>query len=106
MAAGPKLFTCLKCRRTYLGHDPIPACPQCGYDYHEKEAFRWDVLAFLFAILGLMSYMLVSAHYRSGMALGTAASPSSGQSGEHMSEKLPGSGGSVTFSMPYDEGRR
>ena len=106
MAAGPKLFTCPKCRRTYLGHDPLPDCPHCGYDYREKEGFRWDVLAFLLVILGLMSYMLVSAHYRSGMALGTAANSSTGRSGQARTEKLPGSERVGSFSSPYHEGRR
>ncbi len=102
MAAGPKLFTCPKCRRTYLGHDPLPDCPACGYDYREREGFRWDVLAFLLAILGLMSYMLVAAHYRSGMALGTAADP-----GRAMTEeKLPGAQGSGSVSTPYHERAR
>jgi hypothetical protein len=106
MAAGPKLYTCPKCRRTYLGHDPLPDCPQCGYDYRGREGFRWDVLAFFFAILGLMSYMLVSAHYRNGMALGTMASPASGRSEGSPSEKRLGSGPSGSFSTPHHEDRR
>ena len=102
MAAGPKLFTCPKCRRTYLGHDPLPDCPACGYDYREREGFRWDVLAFLLAILGLMSYMLVAAHYRSGMALGTAANTGR----EITGEKLPGAPGSGSVATPYHERTR
>lgn len=103
MATGPKLFTCPKCRRTYLGHEPLPDCPECGYDYREKEGFRWDVLAFLLAILGLMSYVLVSSHYRTGIGMGPSAPASSGPAGDGMPEKLPGSGASQSFKSPYHE---
>lgn len=106
MAAGPKLYTCPKCRRPYLGHDPIPDCPYCGYDYREREGFRWDVLAFFLAILGLMSYMLVSAHYRSGIALGTTASSSSGRSDGSPSGTRLGSAPMGSLGTPYHEGRR
>ena len=57
---GPKLFTCPKCRKAYLGHDPLPDCPSCGYDYRVKGGFRWDVLVYLLSVLGLISYLLVS----------------------------------------------
>ena len=33
---GPKLFTCPRCRKAYLGHDPLPDCPSCGDDYRVK----------------------------------------------------------------------
>jgi hypothetical protein len=83
----PKLFTCPKCRKAYLGHDPLPDCPVCGFDYRVRGGFRWDVLVYLLSILGLMSYLLVSSSYRS-MLTGTVsrgAPPSHG-------EKLPGAG--------------
>ena len=64
MAEGPKLFNCPKCRHTYLGHDPLPDCPSCGYDYRERAGFRWDLVVYLFAILGLLSFLLVSSFYR------------------------------------------
>ena len=47
MPQSPKLFTCPKCRETYLGTEPLPDCPHCGYDYREKEGFRWDVVVYL-----------------------------------------------------------
>jgi hypothetical protein len=92
---GPKLFTCPRCRKAYLGHDPLPDCPSCGYDYRVKGGFRWDVLVYLLSVLGLISYLLVSSSYRTLItapassgppAEGTrAAAPVSGD------EKLPGS---------------
>ena len=63
-AKGPKLFTCPKCRKAYLGHDPLPDCPSCGYDYRVTGGFRWDVLVYLLSVLGLISYLLVSSSYR------------------------------------------
>jgi hypothetical protein len=95
----PKLFTCPKCRHTYLGHDPLPDCPRCGYDYREKEGFRWDVLVYLLVIMGLISFFLVSSYYRDRMQ----PSPSTGlERGSH--EKLPGSKAKgVPFESPYRE---
>jgi len=52
MPQSPKLFTCPKCRHTYLGTEPLPDCPRCGYDYREKEGFRWDVVVYLLTIMG------------------------------------------------------
>jgi hypothetical protein len=62
---GPKLFTCPKCHKVYLGRDPLPDCPACGFDYRDRGGFRWDVLVYLLSILGLMSYLLISSSYRS-----------------------------------------
>lgn len=93
MRKGPKLFSCPKCRETYLGHDPVPDCPRCGYDYREGEAFRWDVLVYFLAILGLMGFLFMSSFYRGG--LGWYRMPVqavSGADGERP-EKLPGGGG-------------
>lgn len=83
----PKLFTCPKCRKAYLGHDPLPDCPACGFDYRVRPGFRWDVLVYFLSILGLFSYFFVSSSYRtmlSGAVL-RGDLPSAG-------EKLPGSG--------------
>lgn len=87
MAQGPQLFTCPKCRTTYLGHEPLPDCPRCGYDYREHEGFRWDVLMYLLAIMGLLSFLLVASYYRGNLGVTPrqpAVSPSDGL------EKLPG----------------
>jgi hypothetical protein len=98
---GPKLFTCPKCRKTYLGHDPLPDCPACGFDYREREEFRWDVLVYLLSILGLVSFLLVSSSYRS-FVTGTLSRevPRTDRGG---AEKLPGSETSETFHTPYHD---
>jgi hypothetical protein len=101
---GPKLFTCPKCRKTYLGHDPLPDCPACGFDYREREGVRWDVLVYFLSILGLISFLLVSSSYRSFVS-GTLSReiPRVDREG---AEKLPGSERSATFRTPYhDVGR-
>jgi len=98
---GPKLFTCPKCRKTYLGHDPLPDCPACGFDYWEQEGVRWDVLVYLLSILGLISFLLVSSSYRSFVS-GTLSGESS-QADRDGSEKLPGSERSATFHTPYHD---
>ena len=92
---GPKLFTCPRCRKVYLGHDPLPDCPACGYDYRVKGGFRWDVLVYLMSILGLISYLLVSSSYRSLIMAPASSSPPSAMTSPPSSvsagEKLPGS---------------
>ena len=99
MAQGPKLFTCPKCRDTYLGHEPLPDCPHCGYDYREKEGFRWDVLVYLLAIVALLSFFLVSSYYRGNVR---ALPGSSARTSEPDGEKLPGAPG-APFQSPYHE---
>ena len=94
---GPKLFTCPRCRKVYLGHDPLPDCPSCGYDYQVKGGFRWDVLVYLLSVLGLISYLLVSSSYRSLLTAPISSSPSSVRTAPPETpatggEKLPGSG--------------
>ncbi|MBM4124694.1 MAG: hypothetical protein FJ246_07050 [Nitrospira sp.] len=89
MATSPKLFLCPKCRHRYLGHDPLPDCPACGYDYREKEGFRWDVLVYLLAIMGLLSFLLVTSYYRGNIGLSSRGMAQPQSNGE---EKLPGSG--------------
>lgn len=96
---GPKLFTCPKCKHTYLGHDPLPDCPRCGYDYREKEGFRWDVLAYVLVIMGLMSFFLVSSYYRDGIGLSHPPVETPTDSDQ---EKLPG-GRARPFVDPYQE---
>ena len=95
VAKGPKLFTCPKCRKAYLGHDPLPDCPACGYDYRVKGGFRWDVLVYLLSVLGLISYLLVSSSYRTLIMAPASSSPPSAVTDPAPSvsaqEKLPGS---------------
>lgn len=86
MPEAPKFFTCPRCRHQYLGHDPLPDCPRCGYDYRVKEGVRWDVLVYLLAILGLVSYFLVSSTYR----IGVAGVERGGRPTAEAGEKLPG----------------
>jgi hypothetical protein len=98
---GPKLFTCPKCRHTYLGHDPVPDCPRCGYDYRGKAGFRWDIIAYLLVIMGLVSFLLVSSYYKDRLNIAPQrpiASPGKEK------EKLPGSSASkAPFESPYRE---
>ena len=94
-AKGPKLFTCPRCRKAYLGHDPLPDCPSCGYDYPVKGGFRWDVLVYLLSVLGLISYLLVSSSYRTLITapLSNDSRPATTPPGAPISgdETLPGS---------------
>lgn len=100
-AKGPKLFTCPNCRKAYLGYDPLPDCPACGFDYRVRAGFRWDVLVYLLSILGLMSYFLVSTSYRS--LITEPISNERGVSAVSGEEKLPGS---RTLPMSYPAGPR
>lgn len=90
---GPKLFTCPRCRKAYLGHDPLPDCPSCGYDYRVKGGFRWDVLVYLLSVLGLISYLLVSSSYRTLITAPASSNPPTATTEPPVSgdEKLPGS---------------
>jgi len=99
--SGPKLFVCPKCRKSYLGYDPLPDCPACGFDYREREGFRWDVLVYLLSILGLISFLLVSSSYR-GFVSETVPREASRQE-HHGVEKLPGRDESATFHTPYHD---
>ena len=98
---GPKLFTCPKCRKAYLGYETLPDCPACGFDYREREGFRWDIIVYLLSILGLISFLLVSSSYRSLM--GESRSGSGLQRSGEESEKLPGRDRGETFRTPYHE---
>lgn len=100
----PKLFTCPKCRHSYLGREALPDCPRCGYDYREKEGFRWDVLVYLLAIMGLVSFLLVASYYRSNPGVGSDRPAASSPSQDR--EKLPGSETGTSrapFQSPYHE---
>lgn len=100
----PKLFTCPRCRKAYLGHDPLPDCPACGYDYSVRGGFRWDVLVYLLSVLGLMSYLLVSSSYRSLITESVSNVPgSSAISGE---EKLPGARQAPLIYPPERDAKR
>ena len=100
MPRGPKLFTCPQCRHQYLGHDPLPDCPRCGHDYPVEAGVRWDLVVYLMAILGLVSYFLVSANYRTSMAgMDRSARPAS-----EAGEKLPGAPNSAA-SPSHESGR-
>jgi hypothetical protein len=91
VSEGPKVFTCPKCRKVYLGHDPLPDCPACGFDYRERSGFRWDVLV----------YLLVSSSYRS-LLTGTMSRGEMTSSGE----KLPGAGRPVAANGQSYDARR
>jgi hypothetical protein len=98
---GQKLFTCPKCRKPYLGHDPLPDCRACGFDYLERERFRWGVPVYLLSIFGLVSFLLVSTSHRSFVS-GTLSSEVP-RVGHDDAEKLPGSERSATFHTPYHD---
>jgi hypothetical protein len=100
MSKGPKLFTCPKCRHTYLGHDPVHECPRCGHDDRGKEGFRWDVVAYLAIILALLSAFAMSFYYRD-MARMPQQNPTPPTSGT-AHEKLPGAR-DTPFQSPYQE---
>jgi len=99
MSNPPKLFTCPRCKHRYLGHDPLPDCPSCGYDYPRSSNFRWDIVVYLLMILSLMSFFLVASFYHGNLD-GSPATPQG--SVESDTEKLPGSG-SRPFQSPYHE---
>ena len=107
---GPKLFTCPRCRKAYLGHDPLPDCPSCGYDYKVKGGFRWDVLVYLLSVLGLISYLLVSSSYRTLIMQPASISPPSAMTNPAPSvspgEKLPGSQHAPLVYPPEPEATR
>ena len=71
-----------------MGHDPLPDCPACGYDYPVRGGFRWDVLVYLLSVLGLVSYLLVSSSYRS-MIIESVPNDRGAAVGSEQ-EKLPG----------------
>jgi hypothetical protein len=105
MSKAPKYFTCPRCKHRYLGHDPLPDCPQCGYDYRATGGFRWDVVFYLLAILGLVSFLLVASFYRRSLESRSPTPLSAGEAGDRDGEKLPGAGagGVRPFQSPYHE---
>jgi hypothetical protein len=72
-----------------LGHEALPDCPACGYNYPVRDGFRWDILVYLLSVLGLVSYLLVSSSYRSMIT--ESGSLSRGAAVGTEQEKLPGS---------------
>jgi hypothetical protein len=93
-----------------LGHDPLPDCPSCGYDYRTRGGFRWDVLVYLLSVLGLISYLLVSSSYRtlitqpaSSGPPSAATSPAPAVQGD---EKLPGSRRAPLVYPPEPDAKR
>ena len=98
---GQKLFACPKCRKAHLGHDPLPDWWACGFDYREREGFRWDVSAHLLSILGLVSFLLVVSSYRSFVS-GTLSSEVPRMDCD-AAEKLPESEQPATFHTPYHD---
>lgn len=88
----------------FLGHDPLPERPHCGYDYREKEGFRWDVFVYLLAILGFVSFLLGASNDRAWIAGSLRSSVSPQDTMREQSEKLPGSGSPhAPFESPYQE---
>lgn len=113
MPQSPKLFTCPQCKHRYLGHDPLPDCPRCGYDYRATGGFRWDVFMYLLVILALVSFFLVASFYHgvtgtASMAPRAGDGPQGDKPGNEVGEKLPGSGGSKAgaFQSPSREAGR
>lgn len=100
MSKGPKLYTCPKCRHTYLGHDPVHDCPRCGFDYRGTEGFRWDLLAYAAAIVALLSFFVMSFYYRDMARMPQQNQHSNTRGNEH--EKLPGAR-DAPFQSPYQE---
>ncbi len=94
MSQGPKLFRCPTCRHSYLGQGPLPDCPRCGYDYRETAGFRWDVVVYILAILGLMSFLLVASQYRTGLGIGSRNVEEAPMPQDHALGAKPGTGGS------------
>lgn len=107
MPPAPKLFVCPKCRQSYLGHDPLPDCPRCGYDYRGQEGFRWDVLVYLLAILGLISYLMVASSYRGFLSGDQMEAQGVTGTDDGQGEKLPGrqSENKKVFRTPYHESK-
>jgi hypothetical protein len=98
---GQKLCTCPKCRKPYLGHGPLSDYRACGFDYLEREGFRWDVAVYLLSIFGLVSFLLVSTSHRSFVSGTLASEVPRGDRDD--AEKLTGSEQSATFHTPYHD---
>ncbi len=103
MGTQTKLFTCPKCRDTYLGHDPLPDCPRCGHDYPVTGGFRWDVVVYLLSILALASFLLVGSQYRRYLGAGQNGAHGSMSRPETTRPATPGAepAGRVPFESPY-----
>ena len=76
----------------------MPDWRACGFDYRERDGFRWGVSAHLLSILGLVSFLLVLFSYRSFVS-GTLSSEVPRVDRDD-AEKLPGSEQFATFHIP------
>jgi len=76
-----------RCKDSYWGgpKDPLPDCPHCGYDYRNREGFRFDLLFLMVLIIGMIGFLLLSSSYKGG----TMTSAPAAMEGT-MPEKLPG----------------
>ena len=84
-----------------MGQDPLPDWRACGFDYRERDGFRWGVSAHLLSILGLVSFLLVLFSYRSFVS-GTLSSEVPRMDCD-AAEKLPESEQLATFHTPYHD---
>jgi len=91
MQNGPKLLTCPRCHDTYLGYDPLPDCPHCGYDYKESKGSRWSGLVYLLVILGILTFFMTASYYQGILGGGEVPSIASQPGQGQPYEKLPGS---------------
>jgi len=89
MSTAPRarFLTCPICKDSYWGgpKDPLPDCPHCGYDYRNREGFRFDLLFLMVLIIGMIGFLLLSSSYKGG----TMTSAPAAMEGT-MPEKLPG----------------
>jgi len=84
----PRVFTCPRCKGAYLGgpYEQLPDCPHCGYDYRNREGFRFDLLFLMILIVAMVGFLLLTSNYRSEVA----GSSQSQTVQEDRPEKLPG----------------
>jgi hypothetical protein len=87
-SAGSHMFTCPRCRESYLGGpgERLPDCPHCGYDYPAPKGVRFDLLMIMVLIIAMIGFLLLSSNYKSGSA--GSSMPQAGR--DDMPEKLPG----------------
>lgn len=103
MSTSTALFTCPPCRSTYLGHDPVPDCPRCGYDSRITEGFRWDIAVYLLSILTLTSFLFVGSQYRRYLEPGQNGAHGAGSRPDATRHTMPEPepAGNLPFESPY-----